>query len=230
MSKDEKMLKAYQEGKDVYCEIASIAFGVPYEDCKEFRPDGTKNPEGKERRSSAKSVVLGINYGRGIPSIAEQLNTTNQKAQEIYDSVLRAFPGLAQFKEDSEQMARDVGFVTTNWGRKRRLPNMQLPPFEFKYKEGKLPDNFDPLSDDVGELSTEVPADLCQTWTQQLLNCRSWRDKDILKRKITSQGVEIFDNSKKIGDATRQCVNARIQGEQMYCPYLTNYITHRCTA
>lgn len=53
------MLKAYQEGKDVYCEIASIAFGVPYEDCKEFRPDGTKNPEGKERRSSAKSVVLG---------------------------------------------------------------------------------------------------------------------------------------------------------------------------
>ena len=212
LSRDEKMIKAYQEGKDVYCEIASIAFNVPYEECMEFFPDGTKNAEGKKRRNSAKSVVLGINYGRGISSIAEQLQTTNQKAQEIYDKVLAAFPGLAQFKEDSEQMARDVGYVTTNWGRKRRLPNMQLPYYEFKYTEGRLPENFDPLSDDVGEISTEVPWELCNNWTTQLLNCRSWKEKDNLKRNIQSQGVEIIDNGKKISDAVRQCVNSRVQG------------------
>ena len=51
MSQDEKMLKAYNEGKDLYCEIASISFGVPYEECKEFNADGTTNKEGKERRT-----------------------------------------------------------------------------------------------------------------------------------------------------------------------------------
>ena len=47
------------EGKDLYSEIASKAFNKPYEECKEFRPDGTVNKEGKERRTQAKSILLG---------------------------------------------------------------------------------------------------------------------------------------------------------------------------
>ena len=59
MCQDTDMIKAYQEGKDLYASIASLAFGVPYEECLEFRPDGTTNKEGKERRSQAKSILLG---------------------------------------------------------------------------------------------------------------------------------------------------------------------------
>ena len=33
---DKKMIEAYRNGKDLYCEIASMAFHVPYEDCLEF--------------------------------------------------------------------------------------------------------------------------------------------------------------------------------------------------
>ncbi len=53
------MIQAYQDGKDVYVEIASLSFGVPYEECLENRPDGTTNPEGKARRGAAKKIVLG---------------------------------------------------------------------------------------------------------------------------------------------------------------------------
>lgn len=60
MSQDEKMVQAYKDGKDVYVEIASIAFNKPYDECKEFRADGTLNIEGKERRNSAKAIVLGM--------------------------------------------------------------------------------------------------------------------------------------------------------------------------
>ena len=54
------MIKAFSEGKDIYATIASIAFGVPYEECLEFHPETHEyQKEGKERRSSAKTVVLG---------------------------------------------------------------------------------------------------------------------------------------------------------------------------
>ena len=59
MCGDSKMIKAYQEGKDLYAEIASLSFNTAYENCLEFRPDGTTNPEGKNRRSQAKSILLG---------------------------------------------------------------------------------------------------------------------------------------------------------------------------
>ena len=54
------MIKSFQEGKDIYGSIASIAFEVPYEECLEFHPvTGEYQPHGKKRRSEAKTIVLG---------------------------------------------------------------------------------------------------------------------------------------------------------------------------
>ena len=50
-----------------------------------------ENEEGHTRRTQAKSIVLGILYGRGINSIAEQLKVTPQEAQIIYNKVIDAF-------------------------------------------------------------------------------------------------------------------------------------------
>ena len=60
ISQDPNMLKAFAEGKDIYATIASLAFNRPYEECMEFNPiTGANQPDGKERRSQAKSIVLG---------------------------------------------------------------------------------------------------------------------------------------------------------------------------
>lgn len=56
---DSQMYDTFMAGKDLYSEIASKAFNKPYEDCLEFRPDGTTSKEGKERRTQAKSILLG---------------------------------------------------------------------------------------------------------------------------------------------------------------------------
>lgn len=53
------MYNTFMDGKDLYSEIASKAFHYPYEECKEFRPDGSTNKDGKARRSQAKSILLG---------------------------------------------------------------------------------------------------------------------------------------------------------------------------
>lgn len=211
ISHDKKMIQAYKDNKDVYVEIASLAYNVPYEDCLEHRPDGTTNPEGKARRGAAKKIVLGILYGRQIASIAEQLNTSVKEAQHIYDKVLASFPELAKFIKESQDMARKYGWVSTIWGRRRQLPEMQLPLYEFSYTDG-VPVDFDPLADDDVEISTEVPYEQCKQWTIELMQARGFKQKQQIMDRIKSQGVSIVDNSLKVTDAERQCVNARVQG------------------
>lgn len=211
VSHDQKMIQAYVDNKDVYVEIASLSYGVPYEECLEHRPDGTTNPEGKARRGSAKKIVLGILYGRQVASIAQQLGVSTKEAQAIYDKVLDSFPELAQFIQDAQEQARKYGYVSTIWGRRRQLPDMQLPLYEFTYTDG-VPMDFDPLADDDVEISTEVPLKLCEQWTNDLLNCRYYKNKLALLDKIRAQGISIKDNTMKVTDAERQCVNSIVQG------------------
>lgn len=54
------MQDAFIHNRDVYANIASIAFNVPYEKCLEFHPEtGEYQPDGKARRSEAKTILLG---------------------------------------------------------------------------------------------------------------------------------------------------------------------------
>ena len=60
LANDEAMLNAYIEGKDLYAVIGSKSFHVPYEECLEFNPKTHElQPDGKARRSKAKTILLG---------------------------------------------------------------------------------------------------------------------------------------------------------------------------
>ena len=206
---DSQMYDTFIQGKDLYSEIASKAFNKPYEECREFRPDGTTNKEGKERRSQAKSILLGVLYGRGTNSIAEQLKCSKEKAQNIKNSVFRGFPAIKEFEETSLEMGEDVGYVTTVCGRKRRLPDLQLDEYEFSWKNGVPTDDLIDFDDD--DVDTEVPVNIQKKYLKQLHN--AWgSEKQAVIREAAEEGIKITDNGGKIADATRQCVNARIQG------------------
>lgn len=208
LSEDPVMIQALTDGKDVYSMIAAVAFGTTYEDCREFYPDGTTNKDGKARRTSAKSIVLGILYGRGVDSIAEQLGISVNEAQSIKDKVIKAFPNFATFEESTLTMAETKGYVTTLWGRKRRLPEMMLPDYQYEYMDGY--GDFDPL-DFTATVSSEVPYEKVQKYNRMLRGATFGRKKKIFE-KINAEGVHVIDNTKKIQDTTRECVNARVQG------------------
>lgn len=207
---DPQMYDTFMQGKDLYSEIASKAFNLPYEECREFREDGTINKAGKERRGQAKSILLGALYGRGVPSIAEQLGCSIDKAQQIKESVFRGFPAIKQFEESSLEMAHDLGYVTTVCGRKRRLPALQLDEFEFKWADGMSPDD-DPLDFDGTGEDVPVPYDRQAYYLNKLKRCK-FDKKRFVFEEANKEGIWIVDNGKKIADAQRQCVNARIQG------------------
>ena len=232
---DSQMYMTFMEGKDLYSEIASKAFNLPYEECLEHFPKGSfikkigdkwyyateddydkiadgedVYADGKERRGQAKSILLGVLYGRGIASIAEQLGCTEEEAQAIKDSVFRGFPAIEDFEKRSLQMAKETGYVTTVCGRKRRLPDLQLPEYSFTWADGCAPEgdilDFDNL------LEAEVPHSKEVYYLNSLASARSYKRRLAVIEKAKSENIIITDNKRKIADATRQCVNARIQG------------------
>lgn len=216
MCGDEKMLNAYKEGKDLYAEIASLAFDKPYADCLEFYLDdkgnktGETNKEGKARRSQAKGILLGILYGRGLASVAEQLKTTKEKAKQIQDKIFKGFPAIPKFEEESKRMAYEEGYVTTLWGRKRRLPNMRLPKYEFDFTK-KASANFNPLDFEQSD-EEYIDYEAIDRYTTLMDNAYGKVAKEQIKAKAREEGIIIKDNGGYISDAERQCVNARIQG------------------
>ena len=211
MSQDENMINAYLHGKDLYATIASKLYNKPYEECKEFRPDGTVNPEGKQRRSSVKPILLGIMYGRGVNSIAEQMNITKEEAQQVINDFYKQFPKVKEFVEFAQENARTYGFVETAWGRKRRLPNMQLDPIEITVENPNLISTFNPLDFSCTE-NTEVSDEVYYKYLR-LMNRAYGRDaKEKVKQQAKAEGYKLVDNGGYIADAQRQCVNSIIQG------------------
>lgn len=211
MSNDTKMIQAYKDNKDLYCAIASLAFDTTYENCLEYFPDGSENPAGAKLRGQAKAIVLGVTYGEGMETIAENLQVSKQKARAIYEKVMTSFPGLKQFMLDNQQMAKELGYVDTVWGRKRRLPDMQLEKYEFSIIKGSSASNFNPLDFDGEDNEEYIDPELIDYYTKQL--DKSWGSKkwEIIQ-EAKKDGLHIVDNGGRIAKAERQCTNSRIQG------------------
>lgn len=215
MSDDPHMLQAYLEGKDLYATIASKIYKMPYDECKEFRADGTVNPDGKARRTSVKPVLLGLMYGRGVPSIAEQMKISTQEAQKIIDDFYAEFPKVKEFVDFAQTFARDYGFVETAWGRKRRLSDMQLPPIEIKPCIKSYSDNFDPFAFDATESIPQddyVPDEVYRKYYTLLNRARGRQQQQKVKELAEQEGYTLKDNRGFIENAKRQCVNSIIQG------------------
>ena len=54
------LFRAYTPDEDLYSFIASVMYNKDMDECKEFNPDGTPNPEGKDMRTRAKQFILPV--------------------------------------------------------------------------------------------------------------------------------------------------------------------------
>lgn len=216
-SKDHNMINAYKNGKDLYATIAMGVYHNKYEDNLELYPDGTLNAEGKKRRGNCKSLLLGIMYGRGTASIAEQIHGTVEEAQAIVDNFYKSFPEVKKWMDDSEKSAQEKGYVEDLWGRRRRLNDINLPPYTVRYKKKEGGENaenilanklFNPflwVEDRTDDANLNKYKNLLE-------NARNRKQLDYIKSTADKEGIEIINNGGFISTAKRQCVNARIQG------------------
>lgn len=209
-SQDQNMINAYNNKQDLYATIAAKVHNKTYWECMEKWEDGSPNPEGKKLRSHIKSVVLGIMYGRGTASVAEQTGLSLEEAKKVIDNFYNGFPKVGKWIEETNRFAEKYGYVTTLWGRRRRLPDILLPPYEVSCMVSK-PINFNPLFEDTSEIEFEDTKKV-NLYKNALMSCNSFQDRENIKKKALLDGVKIRDNNGFIAQARRQCVNARIQG------------------
>lgn len=210
LCQDENMINAYKTGKDLYSTMASLAFHVPYEDCREFYPDGKVNKEGKKRRSHIKGVVLGLMYGRGDASVGEQLGISVEEARDLSKALFEAFPKMKQYIENTKAAVKKIGHTTTLWGRRRYLEHITKDQFEYKYGINR-PVNFDPMLDSDDDGSDNVSQDIKNYYNDILSKANYGRRKQIIAN-AEKDGILIEDNSGWIAESERQVVNSIVQG------------------
>ena len=141
-------------------------------------------------------------YGRGKASIAEQLGCDIEEAEQIKNDVYKAFPRIKIFEDESKEMVKKYGFVTTLYGRKRRLPDYNLPNFDYFYIDEK---------ENILK-SMKVPDTIKESYNRKLENMR-WNERDsFIERIKKEEQILIVDNQSKIAQASRQIINSRVQG------------------
>jgi len=211
------MLKSLMEGKDLYSEVASTVYNMPYSECCEFRPDGTFNLEGKQRRTKAKSIILGIMYGRGTRSIAEQIKHHDgpitkedlSEAKGIVDNFFNNYPGAKDWVDRMHKQAHEIGYVEDLWGRRRRLPDASLPKYEFSLKGDNV--EFNPFIGAPPRVHS-VDKKIIDKYTSLLDRARSKSERDRIAFEASKEGIVITNNTGFIATAERQSQNSPIQG------------------
>ena len=112
LSKDENMVRVFTDGKDLH---AATAATIYKKDIGEVSRD---------ERTKSKRANFGIIYGITVFGLAERLEISRDEAKQLIDGFFETFPQVHDYMEKSKEKARQQGYVTTLFGRRRYLPDI----------------------------------------------------------------------------------------------------------
>jgi DNA polymerase-1 len=112
LSRDKNMITDFLSGNDIHAATASKIFGVDISDVT------------REMRSRAKTANFGIIYGISSFGLSERLTIGRKEAKDLIDGYFNSYPGVKIYMDESIRKARELGYVTTMFGRKRYLPDI----------------------------------------------------------------------------------------------------------
>lgn len=116
-SQDEKLLEAYRTGKDIHAQTASEVFGVPFADVT------------PALRRQAKAVNFGIIYGISEFGLAQNVGCSRKEAKQYIDIYFERYAKVKEYMQRNIAMAKDVGYVSTLFGRIRRVNEIFSPNY-----------------------------------------------------------------------------------------------------
>ncbi len=117
---DEAMIASFASGKDIHASTASKIFGV------------TEDLVDVEKRTAAKAINFGLIYGKGEFSLARDLNISIKEAKAYMEDYLGSFPKVRDYMKKIVEFAKENGYVSTMFGRRRYLPELKSSNFQLR--------------------------------------------------------------------------------------------------
>ena len=112
LSQDPQMIEVFREGKDLHAATAANIYKKPIEEVT------------RDERTKSKRANFGIIYGITVFGLAERLDIPRDEAKMLIDGYFETFPQVHEYMEKSKEIARQQGYVTTLFGRRRYLPDI----------------------------------------------------------------------------------------------------------
>ena len=112
LSQDPQMIEVFREGKDLHAATAANIYKKPIEEVT------------RDERTKSKRANFGIIYGITVFGLAERLDIPRDEAKMLIDGYFATFPDVHDYMEKSKEVARQQGYVTTLFGRRRYLPDI----------------------------------------------------------------------------------------------------------
>lgn len=112
IANDQNMINAFLSGADIHTATAAQVFNMPEDMVTPIM------------RSRAKAVNFGIVYGIGAFSLSKDIGVTRAEADSYIKNYLASYSGVADYMENTIKQAKLDGFVTTLFGRRRYLPEL----------------------------------------------------------------------------------------------------------
>lgn len=117
ISNDKNMIAAFKNNDDIHAITASQVFGMPLDMVN------------SQMRSRAKAVNFGIVYGIGAYSLSKDIGVTVREADSYIKSYLSHYSGVAEYMNRVVDEAKRTGYVSTEYGRRRYLPELRSSNF-----------------------------------------------------------------------------------------------------
>jgi len=130
LSGDPKLLGAFAAGQDIHTATAAAVFKIPIE---------TVDPN---QRRLAKVANFGSIYGQGEYGLSQQLGITGDVAREFLGQYWSTYSRLREYLDDVRKKAREEGFVVSDTGRRRAIPDLRSPNFQLRGAAERMAINF----------------------------------------------------------------------------------------
>lgn len=117
MSGDEQLIEAYRSDEDIHKITASKVFHTPLEEVTSLQ------------RRNAKAVNFGIVYGISSFGLSQDLSISRKEAAEYIEQYFATYPGVKAFLDKLVVDAKENGYTTTMFGRRRPIPELSSSNF-----------------------------------------------------------------------------------------------------
>jgi DNA polymerase-1 len=115
LSGDKTLVDAFNRGEDIHVRTATEVLGI--------KPDKVD----AAARRLAKVINFGLIYGMGPQRLAGELGIALTEASDYIKRYFERLPGVRAYFDETVRIARETGYVTTMYGRRRYLPELNAP-------------------------------------------------------------------------------------------------------